>query len=1625
MPSLPGVRKSLWVLPIVLLVCALMVLPAGALLGSGAATGASHTGNPGAKVTPALSSSGSRPGVASPSLANPFSPSYLASQISQHSGDSTSVPLMGTSAFSTALGQLASKPSLSAHSTLLNNLAQDVKSGAVAPDSVYLPNLGLLANPITPGQLVTPGYVAQPAPMGLGDFGVGASGGYVYNTSSFAGSVTLNSSQATYPGAYYFVTPPDNVQSSYADPYRYGIQLNTVVGNVSIPGSNDGVFWTQNVVTWDNYTDQLEFEDNVWNFSSTAGLLEPGTIFSGNGTQVLPEFYYDYGPNFQLTPPFTLDLYNNASVRGYRTTVTFGFAVRDSAAHFYSGVYDTVAFASPGANLSVPVAPPNRPQFQVNGLNPTPGGLLWDSELIFGGPGGGSNAMFSDLNGSMTLQYEKTPGVYQSVPSAYDFGVDTGETAAGVAGWWTGSTEFLNAGPSMLYGLWGAVPHVAVAPGNIEYSGTLSPDYGFVFVGNSLANLSLLPTEVNGNFVTYLPPAVPPATASTGYLVQTFADGFAELNSTFHGTTTGAALTMTAAPGVNRAPLYMTGFPQAFYASLVLGFPFENLQLDVNLTFNHLNDWGYPSFNLVQVSDVDGVELANVTQGPDSGSQTIYTYDIPAHGVTPTLLNTSGVQTNSIPGYGGVIAFYDSPNAEVWNESFLGYNSSTVLTPPPSNYAPLDLGGGALMMWYSDDLTVWNISAAGGSYGVYLADSWYDAVTNVTATGGSNGVTLYGVEYFDLWNVSASGKNTFGVLAVYTALGDIFYVNASMNAVGIYAAPAAEFGVAHLNATSGATGVFLTYGAEGSEPPSISGNTEIIWVNATAGATGIATDFAAENTIVDVNAIGAVGVSLYGDGTVVPIGDTVQNLVVQDSPTETGSYVTYSNDTLFLNTVVDGAAVGVAFFGDNYTEIDYTWDTAASTAALTVGGTDTATIAYLTVNASGTLGASLTDDTNVLGVDSYTAGPPTYDVMGGTEIELDNGSVATVTGTMGVGGGFGIELVSFSDATVTGASSSDIVLSAAVVAVDSSGLTISGTSATNESTGVILEHDFSVSVSGTTASNYSRGVYIYGQSANIQVTSTTVTNMSIGVEVYESGEVTITGVTASNTTLSSPWLLDPVWGFPAAAVVTYYAYQVSIENVVATNYPIGLYDDWSGHGNYGPGSLYVQNLNATGGYYAAVLNYTDYAFLSEIGAYQDWQGISSYYSEYVVVTGSSFVDDTSYAIAFGYTYENIVWGNTFIGDNGATSTYSAAHIQAYAGYPIGENYFYNPETDVGNYWADWHTYLSNGRLAPYFVGDGQYDYYPVGTLAGTYAVTFYEAGLAPGTSWSVTFNGMTQSSQGTWMQFGAPAGSYAFTVGAVAGYMVSPSAGSVTTTTGPQYVDLEYQALYNVTLTETGLPTGTSWSAVFGGTTGTSTGTSITFAVPSGTYSYQVLGLAGYRASPATGSATVGTANYDIAVTFTQVTYAVTVSESGLSSGTSWSAIVNGVTLTTVGTSVTIYLPNGTYTYTIAAVNGYSVTGGTGSVTVSGSSAGAAATFSPNTTPSTVSSNTYNTGFAVAIAIAVIALLLGLLALFWRRRKASDATNSPPTGGTPPAGGSPPPAGAGGSSTWSEGPGTH
>jgi YVTN family beta-propeller protein len=127
---------------------------------------------------------------------------------------------------------------------------------------------------------------------------------------------------------------------------------------------------------------------------------------------------------------------------------------------------------------------------------------------------------------------------------------------------------------------------------------------------------------------------------------------------------------------------------------------------------------------------------------------------------------------------------------------------------------------------------------------------------------------------------------------------------------------------------------------------------------------------------------------------------------------------------------------------------------------------------------------------------------------------------------------------------------------------------------------------------------------------------------------------------------------------------------------------------------------------------------------------------------------------------------------------------------------------------------------------------------------------------------------------------------------------------------------------YTVTLRESGLSAGTSWSVTLNGTASTTSLPVMTFSLPNGSYSFSVAPVPGYGAPTASGPLRVNGANLTVLVDF-HLLYTVTFEEVGLFANTTWAVTWNGTPRLSNETSLSINAINGSYPFSIDPVQGY------------------------------------------------------------------------------------------------------
>ncbi len=305
---------------------------------------------------------------------------------------------------------------------------------------------------------------------------------------------------------------------------------------------------------------------------------------------------------------------------------------------------------------------------------------------------------------------------------------------------------------------------------------------------------------------------------------------------------------------------------------------------------------------------------------------------------------------------------------------------------------------------------------------------------------------------------------------------------------------------------------------------------------------------------------------------------------------------------------------------------------------------------------------------------------------------------------------------------------------------------------------------------------------------------------------------------------------------------------------------------------------------------------------------------------------------------------NTTWSVTLGTSTLTSSTSSIAFSEPNGsyGYTVGAVAGYNASPALGT------IFVSGASPTPTAIS------FTLANATTPYVVTFGETGLPAGTNWSVTFGGSTLGSNGSSIAFNATNGTYAWSAGTVVGYVPTPAEGNLTVNGLPVWENLTFvpssTATYPVVFSETGLPNATLWSVTLAGATLYSNSTNVTFQAMNGTYAWSVGGVSGYAPNVAGGNLTVAGQEVNQSVVFlpsTTAYYAVTFTETGLTSGTSWSVALNGTNQSSTNGTIQFSMPNGTYSWTVGAVAGYLPSNASGLVSVVGLPTWVNLTFAP------------------------------------------------------------------------------
>ncbi|HEV2317790.1 MAG TPA: thermopsin family protease [Thermoplasmata archaeon] len=661
-------------------------------------------------------------------------------------------------------------------SAVQQRVLAEVRSAGVPLRDVFLPNFHA-PRPVA-GAPVTPSYTQWPAPIGVATYAVHDRNGtptpYVLTTRSFEGSTTFN-----------------NLTAFYADddaPWYLGEQLNAVLGNVTLLGNSSFAFWTQNVVMWSSETHLLQFIDNVWNFSSPSFDMT-SNVFNSTGPSgqlVAPVFYYGLGPVLNISLPFSLDLYLNASttnVGGHPDDIAwFNFTVIKSGHTVATGTYDHVVFNSQPA---IPVATIPAPLFRVDGGNVTPTGFIpWDAELVLCGPGGGSTTSIYTLNASMNLQFWNTslPG-YSQTRDAWNVGSETGETVEGVATWFDKQhIVHLGPGPTIPEPMWGASP--TSSNGFVKVTGSVSPANSFLFLNKkqpfNRTAASWAPVATNGNFQYLLSPANYSGLAEfSNYdpapfvISQTNASTWNQPLFLLSNTSRGIYTPLAAWGDPQLAAISSSGSGSAAHPLILYNNQYRALEPE----FGTFNDFGFPVFSGLMLTKtrahVDATDLPTFAVNY-RGPELVATEQQGLPDSNELQLQLFAADNVSIDGAASISGWF-TPNQAgfpvanllMWNSSYDLVASNTFLGEGSSM---LLYGGSHNVVWgnWFRQLAPATAGTLGSSFPVGLAfyssgNTVYNNFFNVSLPALSPSTTIYTETFYssnaatftDAWNISA------------------------------------------------------------------------------------------------------------------------------------------------------------------------------------------------------------------------------------------------------------------------------------------------------------------------------------------------------------------------------------------------------------------------------------------------------------------------------------------------------------------------------------------------------------------------------------------------------------------------------------------------------------------------------------------------------------------------------------------------------------------------------------------------------------------------------------------------------------------------------------------------------
>jgi Thermopsin len=343
-------------------------------------------------------------------------------------------------------------------------------------------------NPLSFGRLI------PPEPSGIASYGLTNQSGmdtpYAIASTDVIGVASISSINA-------YNSTADSVGEN---PSGATLQLNSVLV-VDEKGGGTQAYWCQNTPDFVTSASQVALADNVWNYSASGFLSNDSITSEGGGGYVstfqqngTTEYYYAYGEsNSSYSLPLGLVLLINATAEpGMGVLVQFGAWLTGGILGARTGTdwFDNVTIHDPTANNAY---------FFTAGNYTTPLGTFYDTELVFGGEGGGEATNFMQLGANLGLFYaNSTSDRMNAFPSYFGFGLDTAEAADNV------KVRYLGNGTA----------RVSVGTPSYDYLGAASGEFSLTSVESSLGIIGS-PTNESSSSTTEVTTSTTVATSST------------------------------------------------------------------------------------------------------------------------------------------------------------------------------------------------------------------------------------------------------------------------------------------------------------------------------------------------------------------------------------------------------------------------------------------------------------------------------------------------------------------------------------------------------------------------------------------------------------------------------------------------------------------------------------------------------------------------------------------------------------------------------------------------------------------------------------------------------------------------------------------------------------------------------------------------------------------------------------------------------------------------------------------------------------------------------------------------------------------------------------------------------